>query len=131
MPEELRLPLLAAAVLIWYLVCAVRQSRSEQATSPVVVWREATDRGWSDWTEMDDVSASVSYDAMLATARERATAAATAVQFAVVAHPDDAPDYTLRVLFMSAVCERSSGDTPRVAPLLPSGRELAATGCGE
>jgi len=118
MPEELHLPLLAAAVLIWYLVCAVRQLRSEQVTSPVVVWREATERGWSEWNEMDDVSAAVSHDAMLAAARDRATAAATTVQFAVVAHPDDAPDYTLRVLFMSAVCERSSG------------HESMATGCG-
>jgi hypothetical protein len=86
MPEELRLPVLAAAVLLWYLVRSLRQLRSEQRTSPTVVWRETA-------------------------------AMATAVQFAVIAHPDDAPDYTIQVLFMSDVRELSLG------------RALASSGC--
>ena len=48
MLEDLYLPVLAAVVLLWYLVCAVRQLRSEKPSSPKVVWREATALGWSE-----------------------------------------------------------------------------------
>lgn len=106
MPEDIHLPLLAAAVLIWYLVCALRQAKSERADTSAVVWREAATHAWTDWTELQDVSPSASYDVMLAAVREHAATTSTAVQFAVVAHPADAPDYTLRVLFMSEVRER-------------------------
>jgi hypothetical protein len=116
MPEELRLPLLAAALLAWYLSCALRQLRSHSSTSPVVVWREATTYGWSDWATLKGVLASAGYDAMLCEVRDRAHPAATAVQFAVVVRPDGAPDYTLRVLFMSNVRE-------------VSGRALATSAC--
>jgi hypothetical protein len=113
MPEELRWPALAAAVLLWYLVCALRQLRSERATSPIVLWREATEHGWSAWIELDGVSATDGYDAILATVRDRAGAMATAVQFAIVAQPDDAPDYTLRATFVSAVREPVGGRKTR------------------
>lgn len=106
MPDDIHLPLLAAAVLIWYLVCALRQLRSERGEEPRVVWREATLRGWSTWADLPTMPTSGGYDEMLAAVREHATATATAVQFAVVAHPAGAPDYTLRVLFLSAVREQ-------------------------
>lgn len=109
MPGDLHLPLLAAVALVWYLVCALRQTRAERAASPNVVWREATDAGWSDWTDLPGLSGSSSYDVMLAAVRMGATADATAVQFAVVVQPDGAPDFTLRVLFMSEVRERAVG----------------------
>lgn len=112
MSGELHLPLLAAAVLIWYLVCALRQTREEAPGGPTVVWREATAHGWSDWDDLADVHASASYDVMLAAVRIRASFEATAVQFAVVARPADAPDFTLRVLFMSEVRERTAARTP-------------------
>jgi hypothetical protein len=118
MLEDLYLPVLAAVVLLWYLVCAVRQLRSEKASSPKVVWREATALGWSEWIKLDGVPATAGYDAMLAAARDRASAVATAVQFAIVVRPDDAPDYTLRVTFVSAVCESVGG------------RDLVSTSCG-
>jgi hypothetical protein len=105
MPEELRWPAVAVAVLLWYLGCTVRQMRSEKTRSPTVVWREATGRGWSEWIRLDGVSATDGYDAMLAAARDRTGATATAVQFAIVVHPDDAPEYTLRATFVSAVRE--------------------------
>src|SRR6476469_6105441 len=109
MPEELRWPLVAAAVLLWYLVCALWQLGSENSPLPIVVWREATEHGWSEWIELDGVSATGGYDVMLAAVRDRADATATAVQFAIVVQPDDAPDYTLRVTFMSSVREPFSG----------------------
>lgn len=116
MPEDIHLPLLAAAVLIWYLVCALRQARTERSDTPAVVWREATEHGWTEWTELPSVATTVGYDAMLVAVRERAEVTSSAVQFAVVAHPAGDPDYTLRVLFMSEVRERFEG------------RDLALTG---
>ncbi|MCP9273435.1 hypothetical protein [Mycolicibacterium arenosum] len=116
MPEDIHLPLLAAAVLIWYLVCALRQARSERSDTPAVVWREATEHGWTEWSALPEVAASVGYDAMLTAVREHAAATSSAVQFAVVAHPAGDPEYTLRVLFTSEVRERFAG------------RELALTG---
>ena len=130
MSEELLWPAAAAVMLLWYLACVVRQMRSENPRSPKVVWREATPRGWSEWIKLDDVPASAGYDAMLAGARARADATATAVQFAIVVHPDDAPGYTLRATFVSAVREPVNSDISRVASLLPSERELVTTGCG-
>jgi hypothetical protein len=118
MPEELRWPAVAVAVLLWYLACTGRQRRSERTRSPKVVWREATARGWSEWIRLDGVSATDGYDAMLAAARDRTAATATAVQFAIVVHPDDAPDYTLRATFVSAVREPVGG------------RDLLTNGCG-
>lgn len=118
MPEELRWPAVAVAVLLWYLACTMRQMHSERTHTPKVVWREATERGWSEWIRLDGVSATDGYDAMLAAAREHAGATATAVQFAIVVHPDDAPDYTLRATFVSAVREPVAG------------RELLTNGCG-
>jgi hypothetical protein len=106
--EHLGLSVIVAAALLWCLVYAVWQTHSEKASGPVVVWREASEHGWSQWIDLDEVAASAGYDAMLEEVRVRASADAAAVQFAVVAHPDDAPDYTLRVLFMSAVRERST-----------------------
>lgn len=108
MPDELYLPLLAAAALAWYLICALRQLRTEPTHSPTVVWRESTNDEWTEWTELDGVAASSGYDAMLSEVRRRASSTASAVQFGIVVQPGDAPDYTLRVLFMSAVRERSS-----------------------
>lgn len=106
MPEDIHLPLLAAAVLVWYLVCALRQTRAEHSDVPAVVWREATEHGWTEWSGLPSVPSTVGYDAMLDAVRERAAATSSAVQFAVVAHPADDPEYTLRVLFMSEVRER-------------------------
>lgn len=118
MPEDIHLPLLAAAVLIWYLVCALRQTQSERSNTPEVVWREAAGHDWTEWSTLPEVTATVGYDAMLAAVRERATVTSSAVQFAVVAHRAGDPDYTLRVLFMSEVRERFAG------------RELVLTGWG-
>jgi hypothetical protein len=124
MPEELRWPAVAAAVLLWYLVCALRQLRSEKALLPIVVWRDATEHGWSEWIELNGVPATDGYDAMLAAVRDRADASATAVQFAIVVQPDDAPDYTLRVTFMSSVREPFSGPElagPRIRKVVRDG----------
>ena len=127
MPEELLWPAVAAAMLCWYLVCALRQLRSEKPTSPKVVWRQVTEHGWSEWIRLDGVSATDGYDAMLAGARARACPSATAVQFAIVVHPVDAPDYTLRATFVSAVREPVAGrDISRAAAMLPSGNVVAA-----
>jgi hypothetical protein len=108
MSEDLTLPIIAAGVLLWYLVCALRQWRTERKTEPepTVVWREAGVGGWSDWYELTDVSPSADYDGALAAVRANASPDATAVQFATVVQPADAPAYTLRVLFMSAVQQR-------------------------
>jgi hypothetical protein len=105
-PDNLHLPLLAAAVLIWYLVYALRQARSGRADVPAVVWREATADGWTEWADLQDVSADTGYDDLLAAARDSAAPTSTAVQFAVVVNPAGAPEYTLRVLFMSEARER-------------------------
>ena len=109
MSEDLTLPIIAAGVLLWYLVCAVRQWRTERRAiepEPTVLWREARVGGWSDWYELTDVTPSADYDGVLSTVRANATPGATAVQFATVVQPADAPAYTLRVLFMSEVRER-------------------------
>jgi hypothetical protein len=105
MSEELALPMFAAVALLWYLVSALRQWRIERSTEPTLVWREATVSGWSGWRDLTAVVPSADYAGVLAAVRSNASPDATAVQFATVAHPSDAPDYTLRVLFMSAVCE--------------------------
>jgi hypothetical protein len=109
MPEDLMLPMIAAAVLFWYLVCALRQWRTERPAEPRLLWREATVSGWSQWHELTDVAPSAEYAGVLETVRVNASADATAVQFASVVQPVDAPDFTLRVLFMSAVRE-AAGD---------------------
>jgi hypothetical protein len=109
MSEDLTLPIIAAGVLLWYLVCALRQWRTERRSiepKPIVVFREAGAGGWSDWYEVTDVNPSADYDGVLSTVRANANPGATAVQFATVVQPADAPAYTLRVLFMSAVQPR-------------------------
>lgn len=106
MPDELCLPILAGAILLWYLICSLRQMRSDRVALPAVVWREATAAGWTEWIDLDELTASAGYDAILGAVRERADAAATGVQFAIVARPAEAPAFTLRVLFMSEVRER-------------------------
>lgn len=108
MSEDLTLPILAAGVLLWYLVVALRQWRAERLTiepQPMLVWREARTDGWSDWNELTDVDPSTDYDGVLSAVRAAATPGATAVQFATIVHPAGAPAYTLRVLFLSAVRE--------------------------
>jgi hypothetical protein len=107
MSEDLALPIIAAGVLLWYLVCALRQWRTDPSIEPepTVVWREAGVGGWSDWYELTDVGPSTGYDGVLSTVRANAHPGATAVQFATVVQPAGAPAYTLRVLFMSAVQE--------------------------
>jgi hypothetical protein len=108
MSEELTLPIIAAGVLLWYLVCALRQWRTERRSiepEPAVVWREAGVGGWSDWHELADADPSDDYDRVLAAVRANANPGATAVQFATVVQAPGAPAYTLRVLFLSAVRE--------------------------
>jgi hypothetical protein len=109
MPDELCLPILVGAMLLWYLACTLCQMRITPVASPHVVWREATTAGWTEWSGLTDVPASAGYDAILDAVRSRADAGAVGVQFAIVTQPDDAPAFTLRVLFMSAVRERISG----------------------
>jgi hypothetical protein len=109
MSEDLTLPIIAAGVLLWYLVCALRQRRTERPSiepKPTLVWREARVGGWSDWYELTDVSPSADYDGALSAVRANAGPDATAVQFATVVQPAGAPAYTLRVLFLSAVQQR-------------------------
>ena len=106
MSDELTLPIIAAVVLLWYLVCALRQGRTERSTEPTLVWREATIHGWSEWRALNAVAPSADYTTVLSAVRVNATPDATAVQFATVVQPADAPAYTLRVLFLSAVQQR-------------------------
>jgi hypothetical protein len=108
MSEDLTLPIIAAGVLLWYLVCALRQWRTDRHTiepKPTLLWREARVGGWSDWYELTGVDPATDYDGVLSAVRATATPGATAVQFATVVKPAGAPEYTLRVLFMSAVQE--------------------------
>jgi hypothetical protein len=42
MPDELYLPVVAAITLVWWLVCALRQSRSEAFDEPE--WANQRDR---------------------------------------------------------------------------------------
>ncbi len=109
MSELLGLSVIVAVALLWSLGYTVWQARTQKATGPVVVWRESTENGWSEWTRLDDVPAAAGYDQLLGEVRHRARADAAAVQFAVVENPCDAPDYTLRVLFMSVVWEPLTG----------------------
>ncbi|MET0451115.1 MAG: hypothetical protein ABW137_04705 [Mycobacterium sp.] len=115
MADELCLPLIAGAALLWYLVCALRQLRTERSERPTFVWREASASGWSEWVELEDVSPTADYADVLSAVRDEAHPGTTAVQFALVVAPVDAPDYTLRVIFMSEVRESS--------------HDLTATGC--
>ncbi|KAA0083357.1 hypothetical protein CIW52_13125 [Mycolicibacterium sp. P9-64] len=108
MSEDVTLPILAAGVLLWYLVCALRQWRTEKRAiepEPTLLWREAGVGGWSDWYELTGVDPATDYDGVLSAVRATATPGATAVQFATVIQPAGAPAYTHRVLFMSAVRE--------------------------
>jgi hypothetical protein len=105
MPEELCLPLIVAAFLLWYLARALRQVQSDRAHAPTLVWRQAWKAGWSDWTVLQAVSPSTDYATILTAIRNEAHPGVTAVQFATVAQSAGAPDHTLRVLFMSAVRE--------------------------
>jgi hypothetical protein len=66
-----------------------------------LIWRDATVAGWSDWHSLHGVSVDTDHSDVLSAVRTLARADATAVQFGIVAHPVDAPDYTLSVLFMS------------------------------
>ncbi|MGH3642229.1 MAG: hypothetical protein ACRDUX_24730 [Mycobacterium sp.] len=111
MADVLCLPVIAAAVLLWYLACALCQLRSEAAHTPIFVWREASETTWSDWIELEGVSPSADYATVLTAVRGEAHAYAVAVQFASVVRPPDAPDFTLRVLFTSAVREPSHDRT--------------------
>ena len=108
MLEDLGLPLIAAAVLLWYLVRALGQRWTDRSADPTLVWREATSTGWSEWRDLTAVPASTDYAGVLAAVRAQASRHATAIQYASVVHPRDAPEYTLRVLFVSAVRETSS-----------------------
>jgi|KBSSwiStaDraftv2_1062776.scaffolds.fasta_scaffold50889_4 hypothetical protein len=101
MPEELRLPAIATVLLISGLLCALRQARTGKSTTPTLVWRDATAEGWSEWHSLRDVSMDADHSDVLTAVRTLARDDATAVQFGIVAHPADAPDYTLRVLYMS------------------------------
>jgi hypothetical protein len=111
MPEELTLPAIAAVLLLWYLVVSVRQWHTDRSARPTLLWREARFSGWSDWQELTTVAPSADYSTVLSAVRAEAAPDATAVQFATVVHPADAPAYTLRVLFMSAVREPGRGMT--------------------
>jgi hypothetical protein len=105
MLEELTLPVIAAAVLLWCLVCAVRQWRTAPSAEPTLIWREKGVGGWSEWRELKTLAPSAEYATVLTAVRTNASPAATAVQFASVVHPAGAPDYTLRVLYVSAARE--------------------------
>lgn len=107
MANELFLFAFAGAGLLWYLLLSLGQLHSERSSAPIVVWRAASDTGWSDWVELAGISASTEYSGLLATVRDQAQSDAIAVQFATVVQPSDAPDHTWTVLFMSAVRERS------------------------
>ena len=111
MPSELLMSLIVAAVLLWYLVRALCQMRSERIYSPIFVWREASEAGWSEWTDLDHVPPSTDYATVLTAVRNRAHDRATAVQFASVVQPTGAPAYTLRVLFTSPVREAAHDRT--------------------
>jgi hypothetical protein len=96
--------------LLWALVRSLRQLHVERTTTTVkVMWREATTHGWSGWRELGGVSPADDYDTMLTATQGAAHIEATAVQFATMVHPADAPDYTLQVLFMSTVREPARG----------------------
>lgn len=105
MLDALGLPAVAAAVLLWYLACALRQLRIEHPPAPRFVWREADDTGWSGWTDLRALAPDADPATVLAAVRQAAHAGVAAVQFASVVRPSDAPDYTLRVLNTSAVFE--------------------------
>jgi hypothetical protein len=89
----------------------VRQWNTDRAAVPTLLWREAGYSGWSDWHELTTVAPSADYSTVLSAVRANAAPDATAVQFASVVRPSDAPAYTQRVLFMSAVREPGCGMT--------------------
>jgi hypothetical protein len=105
MLDDLYLPVIAIVVLSCCLVCALGQLRTDHPHGPTLLWREALDDGWSDWIALEGVSSVADYTAVLAAVREAAHPGAIAVQFAFVVRPCDAPEYTLRVLFLSDVRE--------------------------
>ena len=109
MSSDLLLTAVIVVALLWALVCSLRQLHAERATTVEVMWREATPDGWSPWRQLAGASPADDYDTMLTAAQNAAHIDATAVQFASMMHPADAPDYTLRVLFMSTVREPARG----------------------
>lgn len=111
MVEDVLLPMIVIVVLFFCMVCALHQLHSERTPWPTLVWREALECGWSDWFDLENVSSSADYSAVLTAAQEAAHSDAIAVQFASVVRPRGAPEYTLRVLFMSDVRETALDDT--------------------
>jgi hypothetical protein len=105
MLDDLYLPVIAIVVLCCCLVCALSQLRSDQSHGPTLLWRQASDDGWSDWTALTGVSSAADYAGVLEAVRDAAGDDAIAVQFAFVVQPPGAPEYTLRVLFISDVRE--------------------------
>jgi hypothetical protein len=75
MPEELTLPIIAVAVLLWYLVCALRQCRTERSNEPTLVWREARVSGWSEWHELTAIGPTADYTSVLSAVRASANLA--------------------------------------------------------
>jgi hypothetical protein len=109
MSSDLVLTAVVVVALLWALVCSLRQLHVERGTTVEVMWREATADGWSPWRRLDGVSPADDYDTMLTATQNAAHTNATAVQFASMMHPAEAPDYTLQVLFMSTVREPARG----------------------
>ena len=109
MSSDLVMSAVVVVALLWALACSLRQLHVERSTTVEVMWREATAEGWSQWRRLDGVSPADDYDTMLTATQNAAHTGATAVQFASTVHPAEAPDYTLRVLFMSTVREPAHG----------------------
>jgi hypothetical protein len=109
MSSELVSAAVVVVALLWALVCSLRQLHAERTTTVEVMWREATADGWSQWRRLAGVSPADDYDTMLTATQDAAHIDATAVQFASMMHPAEAPDYTRRVLFMSTVREPARG----------------------
>jgi hypothetical protein len=121
MAEDLYLPVIAVAALAWCLWLALCQRQTDRSHTPVLVWREASDAGFSEWKDLDGVPSTAEYSDVLAAVRRAAHPGVSAVQFASVVRPPDAPDYTLRVLFMSGVREPGPERTSADSPLLRMG----------
>ncbi|CAN5538794.1 hypothetical protein BH09ACT7_BH09ACT7_35330 [soil metagenome] len=134
MIDELRLPALAAGALTLWLLCALGQQRRGRSTTPRLIWRQRACEKWSGWyrlrggpildSAVEDLtrqcgldgdtawpdSTNVAYHQLLNAALSRSRPApVAAVQFAIVRTPRSAPDYTLDVLFVSPVHERTRG----------------------
>ena len=109
MSSDLVLTAVVVVALLWALACSLCQLHEERTFTVEVMWREATADGWSPWRRLDGVSPADDYDTMLTATQSAAHIDATAVQFASTMHPAEAPDYTLRVLFMSTVREPARG----------------------